>query len=183
MAKIDEITIDIKWLKDLVYYVIEAIIILSIVIFGIHFFNTMPALKPMDTANSMAVANSFMVFVTFIFVVATVGITLAGMYFTRWWSREKKQVLKDNWSEMINLVKEDSRLMTQLKEDLFSDTLEEMMEKHIIEHREDLKSLITKEIKELEERLNSSSKFQKDGASISLEDTKKITLSTEGARQ
>jgi Zn-dependent peptidase ImmA (M78 family) len=177
MAKIDEITINIKWLKHLVYYIIEAIIVLSVVIFGVHFFNTMPVLKPMDIANSMAVANSFMVFVTFIFVVATVGITLAGMYFTRWWSREKKQVLKDNWSEMINLVKEDSRLMTQLKEDLFSDTLEEMMEKHIIEHREDLKSLITKEIKELEERLNSNSKSQKDGVFISLEDTKKITLS------
>ncbi|RLA83506.1 MAG: hypothetical protein DRG78_04235 [Epsilonproteobacteria bacterium] len=183
MQKNDEITINIKWLKHLIYYIIEAIIVLVVVIFGIHFFNTMPPLKPMDTANSMAVANSFMVFVTFIFVVATVVIALAGMYFTRWWSREKKQVLKDNWSEMIELVKDDSKLMKQLKEDLFSDTLEEMMKEHIAQHKKDLNSLVKKEITEAEERLIVKFKLQGDDTSISLSDIGGIILNTEGSKE
>jgi hypothetical protein len=180
MKNSDEITISIKWLKHLISFIIEAIIVLVVVIFGIHFFNTMPPLKPMDTANSMAVANSFMVFVTFIFVVATVGITLAGMYFTRWWSREKKQVLKENWSEMIELVKDDSKLMEQLKEDLFSDTLEEMMKEHIVQHKKDLNTLIKKEITEVEERLIVRFKLQGDDTSISLNDVDSIILNTRG---
>lgn len=180
MANSDEITISIKWLKHLFFYIIEAVIVLSIVIFGIHFFNTIPRSIPMDTANSMAVANSFMVFVTFIFVVATVVIALAGMYFTRWWSREKKQVLKDNWSEMIELVKDDSKLMAQLKEDLFDDTLEEMMQEHIEQHKKDINFLVKKEISEVEERLIVRYKLKGDDTSISLNDVDGIILNTGG---
>ena len=79
------------------------------------------------SADPISVANTFMVFVTFLVVVGTVGITAVGIYLSRWWGREKKQVLSENWSDMMETVKSDEKLMKRIKEDLLSDSLEEMM--------------------------------------------------------
>lgn len=150
MIRNDEIVIPIKWLKHLAIFIFEAIIIFSIVIFGVDFFNSMS--RPMETistADSMAIANSFMVYVTFIFVVFTVAITLAGIYFSRWWSREKKQVLSDNWTDMVKEIKENDKLMADLKKGLLSESLEKMMRDEIEQHKKEVDEETSKKLRKL----------------------------------
>lgn len=150
MIRNDEIVIPIKWLKHLGIFIFEAIIVFSIVIFGIDFFNSMSRpMKTISTADSMAIANSFMVYVTFIFVVFTVAITLAGIYFSRWWSREKKQILSDNWTDMVKEIKENDKLMTDLKEGLLSESLEQMMKNEIEKHKKDVDEETSKKLRKL----------------------------------
>lgn len=155
MIRNDEIVIPIKWLKHLGIFIFEAIIVFSVVIFGVDFFNSMSRpMQTISTADSMAIANSFMVYVTFIFVIVTVAITLAGIYFSRWWGREKKQVLADNWSEMLDTIKKDDKLMSKLKEDLFSESLEGMMKDSLDKHKKQINDETEKKLRKIHQYLS-----------------------------
>jgi len=139
-----------KSLKYLLFFTLEVTVALAIIIFVVDFLNRLPRpLKALDTADSMAIANSFMVYVTFIFVIFTVGLTLAGIYFSRWWSREKKQVLSDNWSDMVNEIKTNDKLMKDLKEGLLSESLEEMMKKELEQHKKEVDDETSKKVRKL----------------------------------
>lgn len=139
-----------KSLKYLLFFTLEITVALSIIVFAVDFLNRMPRpLTPLSTADSMAVANSFMVYVTFLFVIVTVGITLAGIYFSRWWSREKKQVLSDNWSDMVEEIKKNDKLMTELKEGLLSESLEDMMKNELERHKKDVDDETSKKLRKL----------------------------------
>lgn len=111
----DEITISIKWLKHVVYFLVEAVVVFSIVIFGIHFFNSIPTvdMKPGVQYDPMAVANDFMVFVTFIVVVGTVAITIGGIFFTKEFSRDKKLVLQGNLEELKEEFLKNDEILNQ----------------------------------------------------------------------
>lgn len=163
----DEITISVKWFKHLGYFLIESVIVFSIVIFGIHFFNSIPSLDPTSKPDSLAVANNFMVFVTFIVVVATVLITFGGMYFTKEFSRDKKLILKENLEDLKEEFLKNKEIRDQFIELLLKDqkTIEVIDErlntlsKIRLEEIDTFKSAIIKqykeEIKQLEDRFSS----------------------------
>lgn len=145
------IKISTAWIKRLLGFLLEAIIVLSIVIFGINFFNAMPnPSKAISSSDSIAIANTFTVFVTFIFVVFTVAITLAGIYFSRWWSREKKQILSDNWTDMVKEIKENDKLMTELKKGLLSESLEKMMKDDLKQYKEEINEETTIKLRKMD---------------------------------
>ncbi|WP_309500042.1 hypothetical protein [Sulfurovum sp.] len=151
------ILISTKYVKSVIYFFLEALMVISIVIFVIQYLDMLPTISSgknkLMTADSMAVANTFMVFVTFLVVIGTVGITVVGLYLSRWWSREKKQVLAENWSDMMEEVKKDKNLMSQLKEELLSDSLEEMMKDHISKHNSEIRKTLKTEIQQAEKRI------------------------------
>jgi len=152
-----KILISTRYIKSVIYFFLEAFMVIGVVIFVIQYLDMLPTVSPgknkLMTADPMAVANTFMVFVTFLVVIGTVGITVVGLYLSRWWGREKKQVLAENWSEMIEEVKKDNNLMRKLKEDLLSDSLEEMMKEHIEKHNEEASKKVKDEIEKAEKRI------------------------------
>ncbi|WP_345969467.1 hypothetical protein WCX72_08975 [Sulfurimonas sp. HSL1-6] len=133
-----DFSISKSWVVNTLLFIVEAFFVIGAVVFVLHFIETFPHYDPNSptvTGDSIAVANSFMVFVTFIFVVVTVAVTVAGFYFTRWWGREKKQVLNENWSELIETIKKDDKLMDKLRTELFTESLEDMMQTHLEEYK------------------------------------------------
>ncbi len=165
------ILISTKYVKSIIYFFLEALMVISMVIFVIQYLDMLPTVSSeqnkLMTADPIGVANTFMVFVTFLVVVGTVGITVVGLYLSRWWGREKKQVLAENWSEMIEEVKKDDKLMRKLKEDLLSDSLEEMMKEHIEKHNDDAKEKFKDEIQKAEKRI--FAKIKSDLSDVSVD--------------
>lgn len=154
--KKDEITIPIKWLKHIGYFLVESVVVFTIVIFGIHFFNSIPSINPTHKPDSLAVANNFMVFVTFIVVVATVLITLGAMYFTKEFSRDKKLILKENLEDLKEEFLKNKEIRDQFIELLLKD------QKTIVEVDERLNALSKTRLDEIEFFKNEIKKQQRD---------------------
>lgn len=77
-------------------------------------------IKPNTIQNidPIGLANTFMVFVTFIVVVGTVAITIAGIMFTSWFSRQKEAIIKDNIIEVTDALLENQSLKERVLEEI-----------------------------------------------------------------
>lgn len=64
--------------------------------------------------DSLSVANNFMVFVTIIIAISTIILTIAGLSFTKWYSREKLKIIEDNMSEVVESIIKDEKLRKYL---------------------------------------------------------------------
>ncbi len=145
------------------------------------------ALNVKDSSNQ-AVANNFMVFVTIILAITTILLTIFGISFTQWYSKQKIQLLKDNMDEVINSIIDDENLKKHLIDQVFKNpVVKPSIEKELQElskrQREDMKqefktyqskmrdyandaiknARIIEEEKEVGEKLNSLMKGDNNG--------------------
>jgi hypothetical protein len=153
------VTFSIKLVKHLGWFFMEAVVVLSVVIFGLDFFHGLPS--PTATANvqdSIAVANSFMVFVTFIVVVGTVAITMGGIYFTKEFTRDKKLILSENLQDLKKEFLDKEEIRNQFLEILLKDKkaielIDEQLNKLSANRLEDIKQLKTEILKQQKDAL------------------------------
>lgn len=62
-----------------------------------------------STSDTISVANTYIVFVTLIFVIATIIITIAVFYFTKQYTRTKEGLLSDNIDEVVKSLIEEEK--------------------------------------------------------------------------
>lgn len=87
---------------------------------------------PMD---SISLANTFMVFVTFILVAITLVITMASIWFAKTFSEKKVDIIKDNIKEIVEALLKNKNL----KDDVFKEIIQQANVKKLLqEHIEKL---------------------------------------------
>lgn len=127
----------IKYLGILILQVIVTFVTIPLVFLLIDFNPYYPANFQTDP---ISLANTFTVFVTFIVVIGTVAITLTGIYFTSYFSKQKEAILNENINEIINaLLKKQDLKDKVLKVILTTNNLETIFTKHIEKHLEEQK--------------------------------------------
>lgn len=109
-----------------------------------------------SSADSISLANTFMVFVTFIVVVGTVAITIVGIYYTSWFSKQKEAIIKDNINEvtdaLLNNIKLKEEVLNKIiKEPKVNNLLEEYLDNLRITQKSDFDS----EIVNINDKINS----------------------------
>lgn len=108
--------------------------------------------NPMD---SISLANTFMVFVTFILVAITLVITMASIWFAKTFSEKKVDIIKDNIKEIVEALLKNQNL----KDDVFKEIIQQANVKKLLkEHIEELtkaqKADFDKEIKDITKKMN-----------------------------
>lgn len=73
-----------------------------------------------DTASEViSVANTYIVFTTFIFVLITILVTGAGIWFSKWFSITKEKEIRENMRDFFDSIDSDSKLCERFVKELF----------------------------------------------------------------
>lgn len=166
--------------KDVKFFLIN-IFVSSLVVYVLFliFGNiSTPAICIGNAPDPLTVANNFMVFITIIIAITTILLTVFGVSFTKWYSRERNKIIKENMEEVIDSIIEDDELKKHLISSIMNNTsVKKDIEKFLLEftssQRTDIKADIKSykdELKEyMKEQLKNSDimeKEQKDGSKI-----------------
>lgn len=142
--------------------------------------------------DSLSLANTFMVFVTFLVVIATILITIVGIFYTNWFSRQKEIILRDNMDDLIEAILQKDNLKDEIWKNLLTkpnidDMIRDAYSKHNDEFKkdfkkdfDDMKKKHKEDIEELSKRLGSISSVEETKNS---EDIQKILDKLKGASQ
>lgn len=140
--------------KYLILFIIQIAITFVTVFVVLAFINVHidSAKGPMD---SISLANTFMVFVTFILVAITLAITLASIWFAKTFSEKKVDIIKDNIKEIVEALLKNQNL----KDDVFKEIIQQANVKKLLkEHIEELtkaqKADFDSELKKVTKNLN-----------------------------
>ena len=78
-----------------------------------------PLLGANGGSDVIAVANTYIVFTTFIFVLITIIVTGTGIWFTKWFGLTKHQEIRENMQDFFQNLDEDSQLANRFVKELF----------------------------------------------------------------
>lgn len=159
--------------KDISYFLSNVVSssLLVYVIFLIFGNVSTPAICVGNGPDPLTVANNFMVFITIFIAITTILLTIFGFSFTKWYSREKSKIIKENIEEVIDSIVQDSDLKKHLissiiNNDLFKVDMNKFLDKYTSSQNEDMKRIFKtyqNELKEqMEELLKSSNTTEKE---------------------
>lgn len=106
-------------------------------------------------SDSIAVANTYIVFVTFLVVVATVAISIAAVIYTKQYSQTKERLLTDNLEEMVEEFAKKGKLQDKLIEGILKNHAINMV---IQEHLQSLSSNTAETINSMQRKLDDVAK-------------------------
>jgi len=109
MKKLNSIIFSIAgWSLKLFEKAFQTLLALFVFIFFIELLYKMPFIKDIQTstppADTIAIANTYIVYVTFIVVIGTVGLTLAGLYFQKSIAKREGEILNENLEKIIKAL-------------------------------------------------------------------------------
>ncbi len=136
-----------KYLSLFVAQIIITFITVFVVLILVNkYMGRMSIGNPMD---SISLANTFMVFVTFILVAITLIITLASIWFAKTVSEKKVDIIRDNIGDIVEALLKDKKLKDEvLKEIITQSNGEKILEEHISKLTRAQKAAFEKELKE-----------------------------------
>ncbi|WP_373033766.1 hypothetical protein [Sulfurovum sp.] len=102
-------------------FVLHIIVTLSVVYVLFTWLDAIPAYDDAKTFDSIALANTFMVFVTFIIVVATVAISIGAVFYTKQYSQTKERLLSDNLDDVIQALVDKDKVRVDFIDKLLND--------------------------------------------------------------
>lgn len=103
-------------------------------------------------SDSIAVANTYIVFVTFLVVVATVAISIAAVIYTKQYSQTKERLLADNLKEVVEEFSKKGTLQDKLIEGLLNNkTINLLIKERLISLSSDTAETINSLKKRLED--------------------------------
>ena len=143
-------------LKYLLLFFVQLIITFICVFFYIIFIENYVGIatttNPMD---SVSLANTFMVFVTFILVGVTLVITLASIWFAKTVSEKKIDIIRDNIKEIVESLLTNKNLQDEVfKEIIEQANVKKALGKHIEELTKAQRDDFTNEIENTTKKLN-----------------------------
>lgn len=104
--------------------------------------------------DSLALVNTFMVFVTVIVVIATIIITIVGILYTNWFARQKELILRENIDELIEIIEKKDDIKDKILDKLFKrKKIETILNDSLKKQHEEYKKFIDVKIKDIEEKL------------------------------
>jgi hypothetical protein len=78
-----------------------------------------PLIYSASGSDVIAVANTYIVFTTFIFVLITIIVTGLGIWFTKWFGLTKHQEIRENMHDFFHQLDKDSELANRFVKSLF----------------------------------------------------------------
>ncbi|AXK48464.1 hypothetical protein CRU87_07955 [Aliarcobacter trophiarum LMG 25534] len=143
-------------LKYLLLFFVQLVITFICVFFSIIFIENYvgiaTTINPMD---SVSLANTFMVFVTFILVGVTLVITLASIWFAKTVSEKKIDIIRDNIKEIVESLLTNKNLQDGVfKEIIEQANVKKTLGKHIEELTKAQRDDFTNEIENTTKKLN-----------------------------
>ena len=109
MKRISNVVFQIaKWMLLLFEKALLILLSLTTLVFFIELLYKMPFIKDISTyaqpADTIAIANTYIVYITFIVVIGTVGLTLAGFYFQKSVAKREGEILNENLDKVIKAL-------------------------------------------------------------------------------
>jgi len=102
------------------------------------FQSSNPLLGANNASEVISVANTYIVFTTFIFVLITILVTGAGIWFSKWFSITKEKEIRENMRDFFEAIDGDSKLSGKFVKELFehreiSDLLHKLVQARVEE--------------------------------------------------
>lgn len=82
-------------------FILQVVVTAVVVYFLFTWWDALPAWNEQKEPSPTALANNFMVFVTFIVVVGTVAVTIGALSYTKQYSQKKEDMLSENLNEVV----------------------------------------------------------------------------------
>nr|VFK52559.1 MAG: hypothetical protein BECKTC1821D_GA0114238_11913 [Candidatus Kentron sp. TC] len=104
-----------------------------------------------NASDVISIANTYIVFTTFIFVMITIMIAISSMWFSKWFGSTKDKEIRENQRELLDKLESDPKLAdtfisTLLKQQKVEKRVKSVVEPIIDEYTDKLKTLATKEL-------------------------------------
>lgn len=122
-----------RWFVGLINLSFISIFSILVIIFLTELFTSLPISDKAKSYDTVSISNTFIVYVTFIVVICTIALTLAGFYFQKSISKREGEILNDNMDKVLQAITTDK------------DMFREKLVKALLEH-EKIKPLIQKEL-------------------------------------
>lgn len=148
-----------KWTIKLLNIVFTSLVTIVVIVFLIELISKLPILDNDIKYDPIAISNTFIVYVTFIVVIGTIILTLAGFYFQRSIAKREGEILNENMEKVLQAITTDE---DGFREKLIDKLLEHKQIKPLIQEKLDSRvksfeaELDTQEksIKELKESIS-----------------------------
>lgn len=128
------------------------ICVFFVIVFIENYVGIATTSAPMD---SVSLANTFMVFVTFILVGVTLVITLASIWFAKKVSEEKIAIIKANIKELVESLLENKELQNDVFKEIIRQTNgEKLLKEHVTELIEAQKNTFDIELEKTTSKMN-----------------------------
>jgi len=107
-----------------IFIFIIVVILLSIgVYFGYYLYSSFPVIRTNHPINAVDVANTFIVFVTFIFVVATIIISFVIVFYAKQYSQTRELLLSENINDMVEVFSKNQEIRNKLVSKIIEDKI------------------------------------------------------------
>ncbi len=123
-----------KWIFKLINITFISIFVILIILFLTDLIHQLPILKSDIKYDPISISNTFIVYVTFIFVIGTIALTLAGFYFQKSIAKREGEILNENMEKVLDAITTDK---DQFREKLVTRILEHNKIKPLIQERLD----------------------------------------------
>jgi hypothetical protein len=132
-------------------FILQVFITAIVVYFLFTWWHALPAYESGKIVDPVSLANTFMVFVTFIVVVATVAISIGAVFYAKQYSQAKERILSENLDEVIKALIQ--------KQDIRDDFIGKMLNSSSIknginEHLESLNSNVVEQVNTMDKKID-----------------------------
>lgn len=135
-----------------VQIIITLICVFFVIVFIENYIGISTISNPMD---SISLANTFMVFVTFILVGVTLVITLASIWFAKTVSEKKIDIIRDNIKEIVESLLNDKNLQDEVFQEIIEQAnVKKLLNEHIKVLTKSQKDDFDNELENVTENLN-----------------------------
>lgn len=133
-------------------FILQVFITTIVVYFLFTWWDALPNYKARTLVDPVSLANTFMVFVTFIVVIATVAISIGAVFYAKQYSQAKERILSENLDEVIKELAKKQKNRNQ-----FIDKMLDIpsIKKGITEQLESLNSNVTEQVKVIDKKVSS----------------------------
>jgi len=125
-----------RWFIRLINISFISIFSILVIIFLTELITSLPISDKVKTYDTVAISNTFIVYVTFIVVICTIALTLAGFYFQKSIARREGEILNDNMNKVLEAITTDKDLF---REKLVNALLEHEKIKPLIQEKLDMR--------------------------------------------
>ena len=148
-----------KWFLYMFSLMLISLLTIVVIVFLTDLISNLPILKSEIKYDPIAISNTFIVYVTFIVVIGTIILTLAGFYFQRSIAKRESEILNENMDKVLNAITTDKEGFREnlVKELLEHKNIQPLIQEKLDQRVKSFESLITdqkKSIRELQESLS-----------------------------
>jgi len=132
-------------------FILQVFITALVVYFLFTWWHALPAYEVGKLVDPVSLANTFMVFVTFIVVIATVAISIGAVFYAKQYSQAKERILSENLDEVIEALIKKQEIRNQFIDKMLDSP---NIQKGITVRLESLNSDVTEQVNEIDKKVD-----------------------------